>query len=79
MTACSHPNSVKRLGIKVGNDWKIFDMKRASTYEMMCDSAVVYLPAGSVIVPQFNIDSYGSTVTTGTLSVIIEVTPIFVN
>lgn len=80
LKACSHPSSVKRTGIIIGsNDWKIMDMHRVSTYEMMGDSTLTYLTAGTVIKPKFRMDSYGSTVTTATLEAVVEVTPIFVN
>lgn len=79
MTACSHPTSVKRMQMKVGNDYKIYNMQRASTYEMMCDSTIAYCSAGTTIDPIFQMDSYGSTVTTATLSAVAEITPIFVN
>ncbi len=80
LKACSHPSSVKRTGIIIGsNDWKIMDMHRVSTYEMMGDSTLTYLTAGTVIKPKFQMDSYGSTVTTATLEAVVEVTPIFVN
>lgn len=55
------------------------DMHRVSTYEMMGDSTLTYLTAGTVIKPKFQMDSYGSTVTTATLEAVVEVTPIFVN
>lgn len=79
MTACSHPASVKRMQMKVGNDYKIYNMQRASTYEMMCDSTIAYCPVGGTIDPIFQMDYYGSTVTTATLSALVEITPIFVN
>ena len=79
MTACSHPASVKRMQMKVGNDYKIYNMQRASTYEMMCDSTIAYCSAGTAIDPIFQMDPYGSTVTTATLSSVVEITPIFVN
>lgn len=79
MTACSRPECVKRMQIRSESDYELFAMQRASTYEMMCDSTIVYRSAGSIINPVFQMDSYGATVTTSTLSVVVGITPIFVH
>ncbi len=79
MSTCSDNDRVKRLGIKVNNDHVVFDMKRATPYEIMEDSNVVYLTEGSIIYPQFQMDANGSTKTTATLSAVIMVLPLFVN
>lgn len=81
MSVCSRDASVKRIGIRrgsTGGEWLLFDMKRASSFEIMNDSGDVYLTSGTILVPVFQIDSYGSTVITATVDVVMRILPLFV-
>ena len=81
MSACSRDASVKRIGIRrgsTGGEWLVFDMKRASTFEMMSDSGDIYLGKGTILVPVFQSDSYGSTAITATVDAVMRILPLFI-
>ena len=81
MSTCSDVARVKRLGIRVGSitgSWLIMGMGRSQTYDLLNDSGDVHLGAGTILVPVFQMDSNGSTVTTATVDAVMRILPLFV-
>lgn len=81
LTACSDQARVKRLGIRSGSttgSWLIMGMGRSQTYELLNDSGAMHLGTGTILVPVFQMDPNGSTVTTATVDAIMRILPLFV-
>lgn len=78
---CSATSAVKRTGIRVGSvtgSWLLQSLGRLQTWESLNDSSDVHLGAGTILVPIFQMDSNGSTVTTATVDVIMRILPLFI-
>lgn len=79
--SCSATSAVKRTGIRVGSNtgsWLLQALGRLQTWESLNDSSDVHLGAGTILVPIFNMDSNGSTVTTATVDVVMRILPLFI-
>ena len=79
--SCSATSAVKRTGIRVGSNtgsWLLQALGRLQTWESLNDSSDVHLGAGTILVPIFQMDSNGSTVTTATVDVVMRILPLFI-